>query len=82
VEEARRENCASMLLEVRVSNVVAQGLYRKYGFVVTGERKHYYSDNQEDAFLMNILDLQSAGYAARLTELQAALARQPPTRLT
>jgi [ribosomal protein S18]-alanine N-acetyltransferase len=78
VAEARRVNCATMLLEVRVSNIAAQGLYRKYGFVVTGERKRYYSDNQEDAFLMNILDLQSAGYAAQLTALQAALER-PPT---
>lgn len=77
VAEARRCKCATMLLEVRVSNIVAQGLYRKYGFVVTGERKRYYSDNQEDAFLMNILDLQSAGYATQLTALQAALGRQP-----
>lgn len=73
VAEARQDNCATMLLEVRVSNIVAQTLYRKYGFVVTGERKRYYSDNQEDAFLMNILDLQSARYAAQLAALQAAL---------
>ncbi len=80
VDAARRSNCATMLLEVRVSNIAAQGLYRKYGFVVTGERKRYYSDNQEDAFLMNILDLQSADYADRLTALQTALVRQqPPT---
>lgn len=78
VAEARRVNCATMLLEVRVSNSVAQGLYRKYGFVVTGERKRYYSDNQEDAFLMNILDMQSAEYADKLAALQAALWR-PPT---
>ncbi|WAA11342.1 ribosomal protein S18-alanine N-acetyltransferase [Fervidibacillus albus] len=39
-------------LEVRVSNIVAQNLYRKFGFVNGGIRKGYYSDNQEDALVM------------------------------
>jgi ribosomal-protein-alanine N-acetyltransferase len=39
-------------LEVRVSNLTAQALYRKLGFVVTGRRKRYYQDNGEDALLM------------------------------
>ena len=39
-------------LEVRVSNVRAQRLYRSLGFVSVGKRKRYYEDNQEDAFLM------------------------------
>ncbi|WAA12570.1 ribosomal protein S18-alanine N-acetyltransferase [Fervidibacillus halotolerans] len=39
-------------LEVRVSNTVAQNLYRKFGFVNGGIRKGYYSDNQEDALVM------------------------------
>ncbi|MGD6777683.1 ribosomal protein S18-alanine N-acetyltransferase [Sutcliffiella horikoshii] len=39
-------------LEVRVSNVVAQGLYRKYGFQNGGIRKKYYVDNNEDALVM------------------------------
>ena len=38
-----------MTLEVRVSNVVAQNLYKKYGFKLAGIRKEYYSDNKEDA---------------------------------
>lgn len=33
-------------LEVRVSNSVAQSLYRKYGFHQAGVRHRYYSDNQ------------------------------------
>lgn len=39
-------------LEVRVSNQVAQNLYRQQGFVEVGRRKQYYRDNHEDALLM------------------------------
>lgn len=39
-------------LEVRQSNIVAQKLYRKFGLVPGGIRKHYYTDNQEDAIVM------------------------------
>lgn len=42
----------SMTLEVRVSNHVAQSLYRKLGFQNGGIRKNYYSDNQEDGLVM------------------------------
>ena len=41
-----------MTLEVRKSNLVAQKLYRKLGFVELGVRKRYYEDNGEDALLM------------------------------
>ena len=39
-------------LEVRVSNIVAQNLYRKFGFMNGGIRKAYYTDNNEDALVM------------------------------
>ena len=39
-------------LEVRVSNLRAQELYRSLGFVSVGKRKRYYEDNNEDAYLM------------------------------
>ena len=39
-------------LEVRVSNIRAQNLYRSLGFVSVGKRKRYYEDNGEDAYLM------------------------------
>ena len=41
-----------LTLEVRVSNVVAQNLYKKYTFKEAGVRKHYYTDNNEDAYIM------------------------------
>ena len=43
---------ARMTLEVRVSNEIAQRLYRKLGFEPSGIRPHYYSDNMEDALIM------------------------------
>ena len=42
----------SMTLEVRKSNIVAQNLYKKYGFIYYGIRPKYYSDNNEDAIIM------------------------------
>ncbi|MGN7455588.1 ribosomal protein S18-alanine N-acetyltransferase [Paenibacillus pasadenensis] len=41
-----------MTLEVRVSNEIAQSLYRKFGFEPSGIRPGYYSDNNEDALIM------------------------------
>jgi [ribosomal protein S18]-alanine N-acetyltransferase len=50
--EAKELGALTMTLEVRVSNDVAQSLYRKLGFENGGIRKNYYSDNQEDALVM------------------------------
>ena len=41
-----------LTLEVRRSNLVAQQLYKRYGFIELGVRKRYYEDNGEDALLM------------------------------
>ncbi len=39
-------------LEVRASNVAAQEMYKKLGFIKVGRRKGYYADTGEDALLM------------------------------
>lgn len=52
VKLCKENNIVSMTLEVRVSNIVAQNLYKKYGFKLAGIRKEYYSDNKEDAMIM------------------------------
>lgn len=52
IETAKEHGAKSMTLEVRVSNTIAQSLYRKFGFQAGGLRKGYYSDNHEDALVM------------------------------
>lgn len=42
-----------VVLEVRVSNRIAQNLYQKYGFVMVDVTRKYYRDG-EDAFLMRV----------------------------
>lgn len=52
MEMLKEKNVNKITLEVRVSNYVAQSLYRKLGFMDGGIRKNYYTDNQEDALVM------------------------------
>ncbi|MEB2283023.1 ribosomal protein S18-alanine N-acetyltransferase [Lysinibacillus xylanilyticus] len=49
---AREHTMEVMSLEVRVTNTVAQNLYRKLDFQDGGIRKGYYTDNGEDALVM------------------------------
>ena len=46
-----------MTLEVRDSNIVAQALYRAFGFEVAGRRRAYYTDDGEDALVMTSPEL-------------------------
>ena len=59
LREARKEGAKRAFLEVRVGNVAAQTMYKKYGFIVDGIRPKYYRDNNEDAFLMSLEGLDS-----------------------
>lgn len=61
-----------MVLEVRVSNVVAQNLYRKYEFRVVDTKRGYYHDNHEDAFDMR-LNLVDPALLERFNTRYAAL---------
>lgn len=49
---AKQQGAVRLSLEVRVSNIVAQNMYRKFGLVDGGIRKNYYPDNREDALVM------------------------------
>lgn len=53
VIEQQAEVGRPVTLEVRLSNRAARRLYESLGFVVTGRRKNYYSDNHEDAIIMD-----------------------------
>ena len=62
VTEALKQYAANlgvqyMTLEVRRSNLVAQSMYKKLGFIELGYRKRYYEDNGEDALLMVCQDM-------------------------
>ena len=57
-----------MSLEVRSSNKAAQELYLKHGFLVEGTRKAYYSDNREDALIMNARNILSPSHIQRMTD--------------
>lgn len=52
INMCERDKMYSITLEVRPSNIVAQNLYKEYGFLPGGVRKEYYSDNKEDALIM------------------------------
>lgn len=65
LRSALREGVQSSFLEVRESNLAAQEMYRKFGYVEVGRRKRYYRDNNEDAILMNLEKIN----ADRLQEL-------------
>ncbi|ALX49129.1 ribosomal protein S18-alanine N-acetyltransferase [Lentibacillus amyloliquefaciens] len=52
LEAAIKLGAKRLSLEVRVSNTIAQRMYRKFGLVPGGIRKNYYTDDQEDAIVM------------------------------
>lgn len=56
IEAAASMGAQRMTLEVRLSNTIAQELYKKYGFISCGTRKNYYSD--EDALIMWLDELE------------------------
>ena len=56
--DARDIGAQLAFLEVRAGNEVAQAMYRKFGFVVSGKRPRYYKDNGEDAILMTLQPLE------------------------
>ena len=54
---ADRIGAKKATLEVRVTNTPAQSLYQKFGFEMISIRKNFYSDTNEDAYVMWIYKL-------------------------
>jgi len=73
LELALQRQARVSTLEVRASNAPAQALYEKYAFVKVGVRPKYYTDNNEDAFIMTTDVLGSPAYQAHLQELKRRL---------
>jgi [ribosomal protein S18]-alanine N-acetyltransferase len=74
IDIAQQMKATRLTLEVRVSNLGAQALYRKYGLEIAGIRRRYYSDNGEDAYIMWSEPLASPDFHARVAGLREQLA--------
>ena len=61
-----KEGAITSFLEVRENNIVAQEMYRKFGYEEVGRRRHYYKDTNEDAILMTLNGLE--GFKAEKLE--------------
>jgi ribosomal-protein-alanine acetyltransferase len=66
IELAQRRGVRDVFLEVRVSNLAAQTLYRSAGFVPVARRARYYDRPVEDALVLRLTlpRAPSAGVAA------------------
>ena len=73
IDEAIRRDVTWLTLEVRVTNHSAQELYKKYGFSIQGRRPRYYSDNNEDAFVMWSGSFRDPDYRKRIEQLRRRL---------
>jgi ribosomal-protein-alanine N-acetyltransferase len=76
IELAARLKASTITLEARVSNKVAQSLYRKYGFREVGIRRAYYSDDGEDAVLMSADIIALPSFKSNLQQLKRAHSRK------
>ena len=76
IDVARELKASTMTLEVRVSNLPAQNLYSKYGFVNMGTRRGYYLDNKEDAVIMTTEDINAATFKERIEKLRELLGKK------
>jgi len=56
LQEAKNLGFNKVTLEVRAGNTPAQELYEQFGFKQAGIRRRYYKDNNEDAYIMNLLE--------------------------
>ena len=72
IEQAQRRGMQVITLEVRVSNHIAQNLYKKYGFEKIAVRKGYYTDDREDALIMTAHAIHSLAYRRQLDQLIAS----------
>ena len=55
IENKRELKSTNIFVELRKTNKLAFNLYLRLGFKVYNERKNYYSNPNEDAFLMNLI---------------------------
>lgn len=54
IQESSRRDAEKVILEVRKSNNPAINFYLQFDFKIAGERKNYYSNPIEDAYVMEL----------------------------
>lgn len=72
IDLAVKLNVDIITLEVRASNLAAQGLYYNYGFTQVGLRRGYYTQEREDGVLMSAENITSAPFQTRFQQLKQA----------
>ena len=55
ISALKKEGAESIFLEVRLSNTPAQKLYEKFNFCVCAERRDFYRNPTENAYIMKLL---------------------------
>ncbi len=65
---ARKRELEWATLEVRVSNIGAIALYKKFGFEAVGERKKYYQNPEENALILWRKGIQRFEFEQRLED--------------
>lgn len=71
------------MLEVRLSNLAAQGLYEGFGFRTVGTRPKYYTNPLEDARLLELQPVSAGGKKVLNDQSEPVWAREgviPPAR--
>lgn len=76
---AKELGASWLTLEVRVSNIAAQELYKRYGFKNIGLRKRYYQDNNEDAIILWTDNINKEDYMLFINEKLSSLSIQLDT---
>lgn len=70
IDLAMQLHAQVVTLEVRPSNAAAHALYQKYGLQEQGLRRHYYSDNNEDALIMTTEQFSSQTFQEKFQRLK------------
>ncbi len=76
IELAAKLSAQIMSLEVRASSLGPQALYEKYGFKEIRRRRGYYTDDGEDALVMQTERITSPDFQAEFQRLKQAHAER------
>lgn len=76
IDVGHEEEVKWFTLEVRITNLPAQNLYKKYSFESCGVRHKYYQDTQEDGLIMWTENIQSDKFKSKYLDLKTKLSER------